>query len=475
LLALFKFRSLGSLTAEDRSKERVRRALLTAGSAALARIVSMAGPLITIPLVLHYLGHEQYGLWMTITAMVGMFTFADLGLGNGLMTAICRAEGRCDLQESRRCIASAFIALSAVAAVLCSLFLISFPFIPWSRLLNTTSPDLLRQSGAVVAICFMAFLASLPLGVVQRIQCGLQQGFQSNCWQCAGSVINVVVVLISVKAHAGLPVLVLGVAGVQPLVSLLNGWVFFGFQCPQLRPRLQDFHWDTARRLLGTGLWFFLVSILMAVGISSDNIVIAQVLGLDSVAIYSVPARLAVYLGTVASMLYLPFWSANGEALARGDIDWVRRNTARIMKWNVLITGSAGIVFATVGPIGLHLWIGPKFSPGMFLFAGMAAWAFLTSVAGPLFMILNGANAIRVQVLMFGLFCPVAIALKIFLARRLGIAGVVWASVLPYALIVMPMVVWKAKQVLRRADQLAQKTPADDALPLESCEIPMAK
>jgi hypothetical protein len=111
----------------------------------------------------------------------------------------------------------------------------------------------------------------------------------------------------------------------------------------------------------------------------------------------------------------------------------------------------------------------------MFLFAGMAAWAFLTSVAGPLFMILNGANAIRVQVLMFGLFCPVAIALKIFLARRLGIAGVVWASVLPYALIVMPMVVWKAKQVLRRADQLAQKTPADDALPLESCEIPMAK
>ncbi|MGO8697817.1 MAG: lipopolysaccharide biosynthesis protein [Limisphaerales bacterium] len=451
----------------------MRRGLLTASSAVVARVISMAGPLITVPMVLHYLGHEQYGLWMTVTSLVGMFTFADLGLGNGLMTAISQAEGRCDVQESRRCVASAMFALTGVAMLLLCLYAICFHFLPWPRLLNTTSPVLLRESGAVVTVCFVTFLANLPFGVVQRVQCGLQQGFQSNCWQCAASAINVTVVLTAVKAHASLPVLVLGVSGVQPLVSLLNGCAFFGFQSPALRPRFRNFHWATARRLLGTGFWFFLVSILMAVGICSDNMVIDQVIGLDKVPLYSVPARLAVYLGTVASMLYLPFWTANGEALARGDVEWVRRNTARIMRWNVLILGIAGFAFAALGPLALHLWIGLQFSPGRSLFVGMAVWAFLTSVVGPLFMILNGANCVRVQVLIYGVFSTIAVILKVILARRIGIAGVVWASVLPFALIVAPTVAWVARQVLRRAEGTSLKNREGTDIPLESCDNPV--
>jgi O-antigen/teichoic acid export membrane protein len=267
-----------------------------------------------------------------------------------------------------------------------------------------------------------------------------------------------------VKTHASLPVLILGVAGVQPLVSLFNGCAFFGFQSPHLRPRLRDFHWGTARRLLGTGFWFFLVSILLAVGIYSDNVVVAHVVGLSTVPLYAVPASLASYLAAVASMLYTPFWTANGEALARGDVNWVRHNMARIVKLNILITGFAGFVFVAAGPMFLHWWIAPDFSPGRLLFAGMAAWALLVSAAGPFFMVLNGANAVRVQVLIFGLFSPVAIALKILLAHRIGIAGVVWASVVPYALLVVPALLWATRCVLQRADQASPKCAADAGL-----------
>jgi O-antigen/teichoic acid export membrane protein len=277
-------------------------------------------------------------------------------------------------------------------------------------------------------------------------------------------------VLAAVNLHASLPVLVLGVAGVQPLVSLFNGWSFFGFQCPHLRPRLRDFHWVTARRLIGTGFWFFLVSILMAIGIYSDNLVVAHEVGLSAVPLYAVPASLAGYLGAVAGMLYAPFWAANGEALARGDIAWVRHNTARLVKLNVLLTGAAGVVFVLAGPMFLHWWLGPDFSPGRLLFVGLAGWALLLSAAGPLFMILNGANAVRVQVVMFGVFAAVAITLKLVLARRIGIAGVIWASVLPYALLVFPALLWAKNRVLRRASRAAPAGNADAALSLLSAD-----
>ncbi len=469
VLALFRLRPFDTSNADGRAKERLRRALLTSASAVTARIISVAGPLITVPLALGYLGHERYGLWMTVGAIIGMFTFADLGLGNGLMTEISQADGRGDTRESRRCIASALFALSGMGLILLFVYVVLFPLVPWPRVLNVSSSDLLYESGAVVTVCFLAFVVNLPLAVVQRVQWGLQEGFRSHLWQCAGSLINVVVVLTAVKAKASLPILVLCVTGVQPLVNLLNGCVFFGVQRQQLFPRLQDFHWATARRLLSTGFWYFLVSILMGLGIYSDNVVVAQVVGLKAVALYAVPANLAAYLATVASMLYTPFWAANGEALARGDVAWVRSNAFLILKLNALITGAAGLVFVLAGPAFLHWWIAPDFSPGVFLFAGMAAWAFLTSVMGPVFMILNGANAVRVQVLIFGLFSLIAIICKVVLARQIGIAGVVWASVVPYACLVVPAALLAMSGVMQHAQAASRSTTQRTQLPLATC------
>jgi O-antigen/teichoic acid export membrane protein len=117
-------------TQEGRSKERMRRALLTSASSVIVRVISLASPLITVPLALGYLGHERYGLWMTVIAIFGMFTFADLGLGNGLITEISQAEGRDDKQESRRCIASAFFALCGISLVPALTFCYSVSFHP---------------------------------------------------------------------------------------------------------------------------------------------------------------------------------------------------------------------------------------------------------------------------------------------------------------------------------------------------------
>ena len=100
----------------------------------------------------------------------------------------------------------------------------------------------------------------------------------------------------------------------------------------------------------------------------------------------------------------------------------------------------------------------------------MASWAFLTAVLGPLFMILNGANAVRAQALMFGVFSLVAISLKVILAHRIGITGVVWASVVPYAVLVVPTVVLLARRVLSRAERTWAGTAPVSELQLEAAK-----
>ena len=450
---LFRLRPYDTATPEGRSKERLRRITLTAAASAFARIVSMGAPLVTVPLVLHDLGPERYGLWMAVTSITGMFVFADLGLGNGLLTAVSGAHGRDDYAEIRRCVSSAFFVLCVSAALMSLAFFAVQPFVPWQKVLKISSADMLNDCGTVLAITMAGFFASVPLGVVQRIQLGLQEGYQSNLWQCGASLLNLLLILTAVRLKASLPELVLCSTIVQPIIALLNGAVYFGRQHPQFMPRWGDFHWLTARRLLKQGVGFFSVSALMALGISSDNLVVASQLGLHAVALLSVPAKVTAILGTVASMVYMPLWAANGEAMARGDVDWVRRNTYRVIKINLTLVTLAGLFFVLAGPIVLRLWVGSAVCPGLSVFLSLACWLLVTSTANPLFMVLNARGLIVEQVKLYAVFAAISIPLKFALASRWGVAGVVWASVMAYALIVLPYVWWRVARLLAVAAQ----------------------
>src|ERR1035437_6060231 len=94
--SLLRLKPFDTSTDQGRSQERYRRAALTTVSSVLARAVAVGTSLITVRLTIRYLGVERYGLWMTITSVVSLLWFADLGMGNGLLNAIAEAHGRDD-------------------------------------------------------------------------------------------------------------------------------------------------------------------------------------------------------------------------------------------------------------------------------------------------------------------------------------------------------------------------------------------
>src|SRR4051812_23716437 len=110
-----------------RFPERFRRIRPTTPKPIAARGVGVSPPLITVPLTLHYLGAERYGLWATLSSLIALASFADFGLGNGLLNALSSAHGRDDREAGAREVSTAFILLLAVAATLCVAFLLAYP------------------------------------------------------------------------------------------------------------------------------------------------------------------------------------------------------------------------------------------------------------------------------------------------------------------------------------------------------------
>src|SRR5438132_210743 len=79
-----------------RTKGRNRRAIINSAGSAIHKFLAGAVTIITVPLTLHYLGLERYGVWVTMSSVIAIMSFVDLGIGNGILSAVSDANGKDD-------------------------------------------------------------------------------------------------------------------------------------------------------------------------------------------------------------------------------------------------------------------------------------------------------------------------------------------------------------------------------------------
>ena len=190
-------------TPEGRANERARSIAWTAITAALARLFSMAIPLITIKISLEYLGGEIYGLWAAVISFFSMFVFADLGLGSGLQTELSRATGKDDINLCTKFISSAYAMLTVISIILVVVFIIIFPFVNWGVLMNAETEGAFALAGGVVLAIVSSRMLNIPLALIQRTQMALQEGYRSNLWQCGASLLSLISVIYYFMARFG--------------------------------------------------------------------------------------------------------------------------------------------------------------------------------------------------------------------------------------------------------------------------------
>lgn len=428
------FRALESALVSGR-RDRIRRAAMAGVVGVAGRGIGILVVLVSVPLTYRYLGAERYGAWMTLTSMQTMASFSDLGIGNGLINAVAEADGKNDRAACVEAVSSAFFMLLGLAAVLAVAFAIAAPFVPWASVTNVPA-DLGGQVTATAAVVVAAFVAGLPLSVVQRFQMGRQAGFIGAAWSIAGSLLGLGGVAVAVVAHAALPVVALGAAAGPLIAAFANTVTTFGFKAREFRPRWGGFRRHAAHRLFRIGGLFFVLQLASSVAYSADNVVVAQVLGAAAVPQYAVPMKLFGFVAVFVGLAVSPLWPAYAEAIASGDGQWVSVILRRSL--------SATTVFAVVAATTLlfsarpliHLWAGASITPSQGLLFGCASWAVLGAVGTTCAMFLNGAKVVRPQVIIAITMAIANIFLSVWLARRIGVAGVVWGTVISYAVLV---------------------------------------
>lgn len=73
------------------SQERTKNYFRQVKGSALFKGLAVAAFLFAVPLMIRYLGQEQYGAWSTLLFIMSWVVFLDLGIGNGLRNKLAES------------------------------------------------------------------------------------------------------------------------------------------------------------------------------------------------------------------------------------------------------------------------------------------------------------------------------------------------------------------------------------------------
>ncbi|MBO2523016.1 MAG: hypothetical protein CW336_04040 [Bacteroidetes bacterium] len=445
------FKPFDTSTEEGRGLERNRRIALTAFTALLAQGIALITPLVTVRLTLGYLGTEIYGLWLAISSFFAFMTHADLGLGSGLQTELSHVSVYDDKSSARKMVSSAYVLLTGVALILLLVLLISYPFVNWASVVNAQSDESIYLAGYVVLVIVIPQIVRIPISLIQRTQNAMQEAYKSNLWNIVGNLLNLLAIVVLVFFNAGKIAVITASSIMIVLVAFLNNFYYFKHDKPELTPSYSLYDRSFSRKLLKTGIAFFILSIFTTLSLSIDNWIVARIGTLEDVTPFSLMLRISAIINVVSLMFSAPLWSANGEALERGEFDWVEKQTTKIARLSALLAAGISFLIVILSNPFLHLLTAGVVDSDYILLIGMCLVNIVVSFTNPFFMVLNGARVIKFQIYNYMVYAAISLPIKFYLGVRYGYSVIPWISLLTYIfLLTIPTYIVSKRTLLKQ-------------------------
>lgn len=446
-----KLKGLLTKTSGSRGGERYRRAGITASSSFITKALNILISFLSVPLTVHYLGSERYGVWLTISSLLTWMTMTDFGLaGNALINVLAEASGKEDREGAQHYTASAFWALTGVGALTGIVSLATFHLIPWRRVFQVSAATSTHELQLACALTLGFLVLNFPLSMLQSIYSAYQDGFLSNIWGIAGNSLALLALVIVSQTHGGLPQLVLALSGTRALVALANSFFLFR-RYYWLKPSPFAVRWHCIKRLFSLG-GKYLVTQLASLGIyQSQPMIITQMMGPKYVVIFVVAYKIIALPMDLVFMATAPFISAFGEAKARHDWKWIRGAYKNATAASLAFGLPLLLVMSVFAKPLIRVWAGVEAMPSTPLILGLALYAALgisMMAAGQLMVGLEHVNALALALTLCALGI---IGSSILVAPRWGLMGIALCMAGSKVVTYWPIQLYEVKRIFRLA------------------------
>ena len=429
--------------------QRFRNASLTSFLSIVATAVRFTVSIVSVPLVISYLGASQYGLIVTIGGMAAWLSFIDGGIGLSLKNALiheCSQKGRENVLSELFSTAFIFVLLFSIFAGV--VLTITLHFLPLEKILNL---DSLSNNQMVIYFLYATIwlmLLNIPLGLLRVAYAAIQKEFLFIPWTIVASLLGLGLTVYSIRSNFGL--LWVGISSIFAAnVALIAGMLWTQISGGKFRISICMVNLAHLKSLLKPGAGFLIIQIATIFIFQSDIFIVNYFLGHEYAAEYSIHLQLLLYAQTAVGMITGPYWSALGDAGHKNEITWFKQTLFKL----TLLSASMMIIFGCIinllGKNIVAYWSHGKIIWNAPLGLVITVFITVTTTAAVYGMALGALNVVRGPAKLALIQAFVNIILCVIFVQRLGILGIALGTLLSYLLTAAWYIPYRLYKVLK--------------------------
>jgi O-antigen/teichoic acid export membrane protein len=411
--------------------------------------------LFAIPILIHTLGKDRFGVLALAWALIGYASLFDMGLGRALTQLVARKLGEGFDQDVPALVWTSILLMLAMGIVGAAIIAGISPWLVHSMLKipEAIQPEALRA--------FVLLGLSVPVVITTAGLRGLLEAYQRF------GLINALRIPMGMFSFAG-PLLVLPFSrNLFPVVAVLVGGRVVGcgahlFLCFRVLPSLRHavlWQRSMVKPLLQFGSWMTVTNIVGPLMVTFDRFVIGALLSVAAVAYYTTPSELVSKLWLIPSSLLAVMFPAFSTSFVQ-DRSRASMLYARSIKYLVLTLFPIILLIVVLAQEGLKIWLGADFaSHSVRVLQWLAVGAFINCLASAPFAVVQGAGRPDLTAKLHLIELPLYFGLLFWLTKAHGIEGaaIAWTARVAIDALVLFAI---SKRVLAISSALQSQTVA---------------
>lgn len=396
----------------------------------LYRALATGFSLLLVPLMIDYLGVEGYGIWVTLLSVMAWVTVFSTGLGNGLRNKLAESLAVDNIELARVYLSTGLIALCFISLLILLILISVAPFLDLTKIFNTnslTNSELLR----IVLVVGFFFVLNNLLFLNQYVHLAYQKAALTMLVTLFMNFFAVVFIFFLIRFTQG-SLLYLGIC--YGLSMVMANLILISYSLKkhnEILPSLKFFRLDKIREIAHLGGKFFVISAASIIMLTTDSIIITQVLGPAEVTPYFVVYKLFSVILIGQAILFIPLWSAYTDAFLKGDYKWIKDILRKLLFLMVPMTIGVILLIIFARDI-INIWVGPNIIYPNMLVVLMGVYTIIFYWNNVYAYFLSGAGKIELQMYSSIIAGLVNIPLSIYLAKNMGMGlnGVILGSII---------------------------------------------
>ena len=404
-----------------------------------------------VPITLNYVDSETYGIWMTLSTMIAWISFFDIGINNGLKNKLAEAFVHKDYELCRKYVSTTYAILTMIFSAVMVLLLIVIPYVNWPQMLNLpeTYSEVLVYSLCVLVVYFCAnFVLSTINVILTADQRPADAAFRTFAQQALSLLI---IYILTLSTEGTLLNLCLGLCAAPIIVILIFNITLFKKRYHKISPKIACVDFTVAPDLMKLGVKFFIIQIAGVIQYQLVNVILLRYYGGTSVTEYNIAFKYFSAINMVWTILITPLWVGFTDALANGDLNWIRTTINKYLRLYFMVSVVC-IVMLFVSPIIYRIWIGGAVSIDFNISLWTCIFVLTWMFASIFVSFINGSGQVSLQTYV-SLVTPILFLLLAYIVvkNNLPLYYIIIASIVSniYGVLVAPVQTYRFLSLLK--------------------------